>query len=196
MLKNKTIKLFLILGVIFFSLIGISGCSKENGNEKEDEEIVVSEKETEEVVIYEKENKEIVSFPKPFYTVTLSSVNGQPIVLTMENASFLVSLEKGSFEYLNDVKECSVDSGKTFFYCPTYGPAESFTIVKEDAFIDVKVLIDEKIVGYCVIKINNIDNDLMWEPELLISNLFVDKDGKIVSVDEKYVNDRIKYYHK
>ena len=62
MFKNKTVKLFLILGVILFSLVGVVGCS----NEK----------------VYEKEKDDIVGFPIQYYSVALSSVPGQPIVLT------------------------------------------------------------------------------------------------------------------
>lgn len=134
MFKNKTIKLFLILGVILFSLFGVVGCS----NEK----------------VYEKEKDDIVGFPIQYYSVALSSVPGQPIVLTLENASFLVSIDKGSFKYYNDVKERVINSGDTFFYCPTYVVNDSIEIVKEEIFIDIKMLIEEKIVGYCVLKIN------------------------------------------
>ena len=130
MFKNKTIKLFLILGVILFSLVGVVGCS----NEK----------------VYEREKDDIVSFPIQYYSVALSSVPGQPIVLTLENASFLVSIDKGSFEYYNDVKERAINSGHTFFCCPTYVINDSIEIVKEEIFIDIKMLIEEKIVGYCV----------------------------------------------
>lgn len=176
MFKNKIIKLFLILGVILFSLVGVVGCS----NEK----------------VYEKKNEEIVSFPIQHYSPALSSVPGQPIVLALENASFLVSIEKGSFEFYNDVKECSVSSGDTFFYCPTYLINDSSEIVQEEVFIDIKILIEEKIVGYCVVKINY-DNDFMiWEPELLVSNLFIDEEGKTISVNDYYANERIDDYHK
>ncbi len=176
MFKNKTIKLFLILGVILFSFIGVVGCS----NEK----------------VYEKEKDDIVGFPIQYYSVALSSVPGQPIVLTLENASFLVSIDKGSFEYYNDVKERAINSGDTFFCCPTYVVNDSIEIVKEEIFIDIKMLIEEKIVGYCVLKIN-FDNDLnVWKPEMLVSNLFIDENGKTVSVNDNYANQRISDYHK
>ena len=114
----------------------------------------------------------------------------------MENASFLVSIDKGSFEYYNDVKERVINSGDTFFYCPTYVVNDSIEIVKEEIFIDIKMLIEEKIVGYCVLKIK-FDNDLnVWKPEVLVSNLFIDENGKTVSVNDNYANQRISDYHK
>ena len=176
MLKSKFAKLFLMLGVIFLSLVGVVGCN----NEK----------------VYEKEKDDIVGFPIQYYSVALSSVPGQPIVLTLENASFLISIDKGSFEYYNDVKERAINSGDTFFCCPTYVINDSIEIVKEEIFIDIKMLIEGKIVGYGVVRIY-FDNDLnVWKPGLLVSNIFIDENGKTISVNDNYANQRINDYHR
>ncbi|MBQ7912595.1 MAG: hypothetical protein IJ308_02475 [Clostridia bacterium] len=176
MVKGKTIKAFLVLGALLFSIAGGAGCSSDKKAEKE--------------------NKEMVSFPIQHYSAALSSVSGQPILLTLEEASFTVSIEKGSFEFYNEVKEKSVNSGDTFFYCPIYKSNDSTIIVQEEIFVDIKVLMEEEIVGYGVVKINYDNSAQIWEPELIVSNLFIDKEGKIVSVNENYANDRIQDYHK
>ena len=43
----------------------------------------------------------------------------------------------------------------------------------------------------------NFDNDLnVWKPKVLVSNLFIDENGKIVTVNDNYANQRISDYHK
>lgn len=175
MIKHKAIKLFFILGLILFCLVGVVGCSDEK--------------------VFEKENKEIVNFPIEHYTLALSSVPGQPIKLNLENVTFLVKIEKGSFEFYNDIKECSINSGDTFYYCPAYKANDSFITIEEDTYIDIKIMMEEKIVGYSVVKINY-EHSGKWIPELMVSNLFINKDGEIISVSVKYVNDKIATYHK
>lgn len=164
-----------MLGVILLGLVGFVGCS----NEK----------------VYEQENKEIVSFPINYYSLGLSSVPGQPIELNFENATFFIEIEKGSFEYDNDIKDCSISSGDTFYFCPAYKTNDSFITIEEETFIDIKILKEEKIVGYSVVKINY-ENLGKWIPKLIVSNIFVNKTGEIISVSEKYANDKIATYHK
>ena len=175
-MKSKVVKLFLMLGVITLSII-FSGCS----NNK----------------IPEKKDKEIVSFPMEFFSLAISSVPGQPIKLVLEDATFLCKTEKGSFEYYHDTKEYRANSGDTIFYCPNYLATDELVYTKEDAYVDIYILREEKIIGYAVIKINYYeDSSGPWKPKLIVSNLFIDKNGETVTVSNEYANERIMSYHK
>ncbi len=173
-MKSKVVKLFLMLGVITLSII-FSGCS--NGK------------------IPEKKDEEIVSFPMEYFPSGISSVPGQPIKLVLEDATFLCKTEKGSFEYYHDTKEYRANSGDTIFYCPEY-LTENESFHTKDAYVDIYILREEKIIGYAVIKINYYDDPTIWKPKLIVSNLFIDKSGETVTVSNEYVNGRIMSYHK
>ena len=174
-MKSKVVKLFLMLGVITLIII-FSGCSNNKIPEKKDEEIV--------------------SFPMEYFPSGISSVPGQPIKLVLEDATFLCKTEKGSFEYYHDTKEYGANSGDTIFYCPEY-LTENESFHTKDAYVDIYILREEKIIGYAVIKINySEDSSGPWKPKLIVSNLFIDKNGETVTVSNEYVNERIMSYHK
>lgn len=143
--------------------------------------------------IREKENAEMVRFPLEFYNIALDSVPGQPIVFTMDDATFSCHTDAGSFHYYHDVKEVRMASGE-LFYCPHFSDGESFSLIEEDSYVDVKVYLRDEIVGYSVIKIIN-EYFGHYTPELLVAHTFVDKDDQLIGVDEDYVNKRIQQYH-
>ena len=174
-MKRKIVKLFFMLGVITLSII-FSGCS--NGK------------------IPEKKDEEIVSFPMEYFPGAISSVPGQPIKLVLEDATFLCKTEKGSFKYYHDTKEYRANSGDTIFYCPNYLATDELVYTKEDAYVDIYILREEKIIGYAVIKMNYYDDSTIWKPKLIVSNLFIDKSGETVTVSNEYVDERIMNYHK
>lgn len=162
-MNNKIIKMSLIF--ILFS----TGCS----NEK----------------ILEKENNDIVNFPIDFYDIALNSVSGQPIVLTLKDATFLCSNEKGSFEFNNNVNTIKVNSEETFYYCPIYKNNDENVKVLEDSFIDIIIYSESNIIGYSIIKINYIEQ-FTWTPQLIKASLFVD-----TTINEEQVENIIKGYH-
>lgn len=168
MANHKIIKLSLIF--ILFS----TGCS----NEK----------------VLEKENNDIVNFPIDFYDIALNSVPGQPIVLTLKDATFLCSTEKGSFESNNNVNTIKVNSEETFYYCPIYKNNDSSVNVFEDSFIDIIIYSESNVIGYSIIKINYI-KQFTWTPQLIKASLFIDNNENIINVDEEEVKNIISSFH-
>ncbi len=172
--------LFRQLKLLIFSLstiLALTGCSN-NTNE-----------------VFEKENSEMVIFPIDFYTSAMSSVPGQPIKFKMDNAYFECKIEKGSFEYYNDVKETIAKSNETIYYCPTYKREDGFVNEYGTSFVDVTVKTKIGVVGYAVVKILYDESKNDWRPQLLASNLFVDKNEKVTSVDDDYLESKITNYH-
>lgn len=159
------------------TILTLIGCSK-NANE-----------------VFEKENLEMVAFPIDFYTSAMNSVPGQPIKFKMDDASFECKIEIGSFEYYNDVKETIAKSNETIYYCPTYKRDDDFVKEYGTSFVDVVVKTKIGAVGYAVVKILYDESKNDWRPQLLVSNLFVDKNEKTTSVNDDYLKNKITNYH-
>ena len=168
-------KKIVLVNLFIFGLIFFSGCL----NSK----------------VKEIEHKEIVSFPIEFYSEALSSVPGQPIQLNLEVSKFTCRITNGSFSFNEEIKEITVNSGETIFYCPQYKTADGFIFAKEVGYVDIIVYNEEKIIGYIVVKISYIEDMNVWEPELCVSNLFVGDDGNYIDVSLSYVKKRINKYH-
>ena len=142
----------------------------------------------------EKEIEDLVFFRIDHYNFALSSVPGQTIELNLDGAKFLCAIENGTFTFHREVKELIVESNEEFYWCPHY--INDLKDVEEDSYVDVKILLDEQIIGYAVIKINYNRYKSLYTPKVLASKVFVDDDGKYQSVSDEYVEERIERYHK
>lgn len=168
MFKNKTIKLFLILGVILFSLVGVVGCS----NEK----------------VYEKKVDNIISFPISIIdNSTISAIPRFTINLNHDKSNFVCKTYKGSFSEVEERKDIS-SLNKIHYY-----PKCEFNNEKD--YIDILIYNDSGLFGYAVIEIIYIETE-KWKIDLVESNFFVNKHGEIVNVTEDYANNIIDTHHK
>lgn len=146
--------------------------------------------------VYTKENKDMVIFPTKYYSVAMSSVPGQPIKFNLDNASFKCKIKKGSFEYYNEVKEITVNSNETIYYCPSFKRDGAFVDEYDSSYIDVIVNNKSGSIGYAIIGIIRQESNFEWRPQLLASILFTDINGKVVNVSSDFVEQTIANYHK
>lgn len=148
------------------------------------------------VDVFEKENSEIVTFPINYFSLAMSSVPGQPIKLKLDNSLFECKIEQGSFEYYNDVKKVTVNSGETIYYCPSYKKDETFVHEYDSSFVDITINDKNGIIGYAIVKIIYDESENNWRPQLLVSNLFVDENNNEINVSDEYLEGIIANYHK
>lgn len=147
--------------------------------------------------VFEKENSEMIAFPINYFSLAMSSVPGQPIKLKLDNSSFECKIEQGSFEYYNDVKKKTVESGETIYYCPSYKKDGTFVHEKYDiSFVDITINDKNGIIGYAIVKIIYDESENNWRPQLLASNLFVDENNNGINVSNDYLEGIIANYHK
>ena len=169
MFKEKAIKLFLILGVIIFSIIGIAGCT----NEK----------------VHEKKADNIISLSRNFIDgVAMSSIPRFRINLNYENSNFICKTYKGSFTGVPWDR-------KRIIKISSLNEVDYYAIVEENDYVDILICNDSGVFGYAVLEVLYTE-PRKWEMNLIVSNLFVNEDGEIVNVTEKYANKIIKKYHK
>lgn len=167
---------FLLVGALLFSVILIV-CSRNN--------------------ITSKNDKSIVEFPVESYNGTYSSIPGQPIKLTLEDAVFECTIDTGSFSYNELISHQSISSGETVFWCPSYnenGKASGTSnfITCNNGYVDIIIKKDDHIIGYVVVYVSGDENNFAFYPEVLASVVFPKKMGMYQDVTEEYVLEQIK----
>ena len=169
--------------------------SKYHENEKsKDESINVSYNYD---YLFEKEMNESIYFRIGHFSNGLSSISGQPIQTTLEDATFIYMTDKGSFAYYSDVKKIPALSNEEVYYSPMYqsrGLNEQYN-VKEDSYVDILICKAGGIIGYAVIKINYHTNNNSYTPEILVCNVFMNG-SNYASVDYDYALSLIENHHK
>lgn len=146
--------------------------------------------------IFEIENSEMVTFPINYFSPAMSSVPGQPIKLKLDNSLFECKIEHGSFEYYNDVKNTTIYSDGTIYYCPTYKRDEVFIHEYDTSFVDIIVNDENGIIGYAIVKIIYNESESNWNPQLLVSSLFINEYNNAINVSNDYLERIMTNYHK
>ncbi len=173
-MRKKIWIFFSVITVAIVCLLGAFGCSDEG--------------------VKEKKVKDIIRVRSIVYGWG-SSLPGMMIDLNFEDATFLCKAEKGSFAYYSEVKQIQENSGETIFYCPYYLLDKDYNFVEvQEDWLDILIIQQEEIVGYCVIKIRHFSFG-NWYAQRVSSNLFIGDDGNLISVSEEYVQGRIEEIH-
>ena len=144
-----------------------------------------------------KTDDSIVEFPVQSYNGTYSSIPGQPIKLTLDDAVFECTTDTGSFSYNELITHQSISSGETVFWCPTYNEngkafGTSNFITCNNGYVDIIIKKDGHIIGYVVVYVYGDENNFTFYPELLASVIFSKKRGMYQDVTEEYVLEQIK----
>ncbi|MBE5948583.1 MAG: hypothetical protein E7261_06075 [Lachnospiraceae bacterium] len=144
-----------------------------------------------------KNDKSIVEFPVQSYNGTYSSIPGQPIKLTLDDAVFECTTDTGSFSYNELISHQSIASGETVFWCPSYnenGKASATLnrVTVNNGYVDIIIKKDAHIIGYIVIYVSGDENNFAYYPEVLASVIFPKKMGMYQDVTEEYVLGQIK----
>ena len=200
---NKKILLLLSSLCLAFSSIGCSNAtSKTSFNHSDISSDTSFESSNSKARVFEIEKNDMVYFRMNYYTIAVDSAPGQPIKFILDDAldtSFECKIETGSFSFYEDIKEITVSSNETIYYCPQYKKDKTDeNIVKECddySFVDIVVKDKNGVIGYAVIKIICDEPNRRWHPELLVANLFVDENENIVTVSSDYIKERIASYH-
>ena len=144
----------------------------------------------------EEEDLSLVTFIVQDYTYAYSSVSGTTMKFHKDDATFECTIDKGSFRYNGKVNYLKVSSGENVMWCPSYiinDETSNQSIIEEVdniAYMDVLIKIDNKIIGYIVIDMNQI-NSTYYKSNILVSKIFPKINGEYQNVPLDYVLERI-----